>query len=138
MTLSITGTGDGTGDLRLGDLHPNADSGRTSTEHARISGIGRIAKHAEDVGLDVYALGEHHNPPFIPSSPTTILGYVAAKTERILLSTSDRRRPGQFPTLISTPWPKQSRTADEALRVRMRITKKFDVQSSETGSPAFA
>src|SRR5699024_7869612 len=28
------------------------------------------------------------NPPFVPSSPTTMLGYVAAQTERIILSTS--------------------------------------------------
>ena len=32
-----------------------------------------IAKHAEEVGLDVFALGEHHNPPFFSSSPTTTL-----------------------------------------------------------------
>jgi putative FMN-dependent luciferase-like monooxygenase len=36
----------------------------------------------------VFALGEHHNPPFVPSSPTTLLGYIAAVTERIVLSTS--------------------------------------------------
>jgi putative FMN-dependent luciferase-like monooxygenase len=81
----------------VGDRHPNAETGRTPTEHERISEIARIARHAEDVGLDVYALGEHHNPPFIPSSPTTILGYVAAKTERIILSTST--------TLITTNDP---------------------------------
>jgi putative FMN-dependent luciferase-like monooxygenase len=81
----------------VGDRHPNADTGRTVTEHERIASIARIATHAEDVGLDVYALGEHHNPPFIPSSPTTILGYVAAKTERIILSTST--------TLITTNDP---------------------------------
>ena len=28
-----------------------------------------IAKNAEEVGLDVFALGEHHNPPFCSSSP---------------------------------------------------------------------
>jgi len=81
----------------VGDRHPNAGTGRTVTEHERIGSIARIAKHAEDVGLDVYALGEHHNPPFIPSSPTTILAYVAAKTERITLSTST--------TLITTNDP---------------------------------
>jgi putative FMN-dependent luciferase-like monooxygenase len=81
----------------VGDRHPNADTGRIATEHERIASIARIAKHAEDVGLDVYALGEHHNPPFIPSSPTTILAYVAAKTERIVLSTST--------TLITTNDP---------------------------------
>ncbi|WP_031035473.1 LLM class flavin-dependent oxidoreductase, partial [Streptomyces sp. NRRL WC-3725] len=32
--------------------------------------------------------GEHHNPPFVPSSPTTMLGWIAARTERLVLSTS--------------------------------------------------
>jgi putative FMN-dependent luciferase-like monooxygenase len=81
----------------VGDLHPDAHTGRTQTEHERIRGVARIAKHAEDVGFDVYAMGEHHNPPFVPSSPTTLLAYVAAKTERITLSTST--------TLITTNDP---------------------------------
>jgi putative FMN-dependent luciferase-like monooxygenase len=50
--------------------------------------IVTIAKKAEEVGLDVFALGEHHNEPFVPSSPTTMLGYIAAQTQRLLLSTS--------------------------------------------------
>ncbi|MDX6731069.1 MAG: hypothetical protein QOC54_1017, partial [Baekduia sp.] len=81
----------------VGDLHPDATTGRTQTEHDRITGVARIAQHAEEVGFDVYAMGEHHNPPFIPSSPTTLLAYVAAKTERITLSTST--------TLITTNDP---------------------------------
>jgi putative FMN-dependent luciferase-like monooxygenase len=81
----------------VGDLFPDAHTGRTQSEHERITGIARIARHAEDVGFDVYALGEHHNPPFIPSSPTTILAFVAARTERITLSTST--------TLITTNDP---------------------------------
>lgn len=28
-----------------------------------------LAEHAEAVGLDVFAMGEHHNPPFFTSSP---------------------------------------------------------------------
>jgi alkanesulfonate monooxygenase SsuD/methylene tetrahydromethanopterin reductase-like flavin-dependent oxidoreductase (luciferase family) len=56
-----------------------------------------IAVHAEEVGLDVFATGEHHNPPFVPSSPTTLLGYIAARTERLILSTST--------TLITTNDP---------------------------------
>jgi hypothetical protein len=27
-----------------------------------------LAPKAEDIGLDVFATGEHHNPPFVPSS----------------------------------------------------------------------
>jgi putative FMN-dependent luciferase-like monooxygenase len=56
-----------------------------------------LALRAEDLGLDVVAFGEHHNPPFVPSSPTTMLGYVAARTERIILSTAT--------TLITTNDP---------------------------------
>ena len=56
-----------------------------------------IALKAEEVGLDVFATGEHHNPPFVPSSPTTMLGYIAARTERLLLSTAT--------TLITTNDP---------------------------------
>jgi len=60
-----------------------------------------IALKAEGVGLDVFATGEHHNPPFVPSSPTRMLAYIAARTERLVLSTST--------TLITTndpvyPW----------------------------------
>ena len=81
----------------VGDRHPHPSTGHVQSEHDRLAGIARIAKHAEDVGFDVYAMGEHHNPPFVPSSPTTILAYVAAKTERIKLSTST--------TLITTNDP---------------------------------
>jgi alkanesulfonate monooxygenase SsuD/methylene tetrahydromethanopterin reductase-like flavin-dependent oxidoreductase (luciferase family) len=48
----------------------------------------RIARRADEVGLDVFAIGEHHNPPFFSSSPTTLLAHIAALTERITLSTA--------------------------------------------------
>jgi putative FMN-dependent luciferase-like monooxygenase len=47
--------------------------------------------------LDVFALGEHHNPPFFSSSPTTTLAYIAAQTTRLQLSTAT--------TLITTNDP---------------------------------
>ena len=56
-----------------------------------------IALKAEEVGLDVFATGEHHNPPFVPSSPTTMLGFIAAQTSKLILSTST--------TLITTNDP---------------------------------
>ncbi|HAM14155.1 MAG TPA: 5,10-methylene tetrahydromethanopterin reductase, partial [Microbacterium sp.] len=67
------------------------------SEAERIRATLQIAKHAEEVGLDVFALGEHHNPPFWSSSPTTTLAYIAGQTERILLSTAT--------TLITTNDP---------------------------------
>ena len=56
-----------------------------------------LAQHAEEVGLDVFAFGEHHNPPFWSSSPPATLAYLAAKTETLLLTTST--------TLITTNDP---------------------------------
>ncbi len=85
------------GIFTVGDVTTDPVTGRTPSEAERIKATVAIAKHAEDVGLDVFATGEHHNPPFVPSSPTTLLAYVAAQTERILLSTST--------TLITTNDP---------------------------------
>jgi putative FMN-dependent luciferase-like monooxygenase len=76
------------GIFTVGDIAPDPTTGYTQTEAERITNIARVAQRADEVGLDVFALGEHHNPPFIPSSPTTLLGYIAALTKQIMLSTS--------------------------------------------------
>ncbi len=81
----------------VGDVTTDPTTGRTPTEHERIKAIMAIALKAEEIGLDVFATGEHHNPPFIPSAPTTMLAYIAAQTKNIMLSTST--------TLITTTDP---------------------------------
>ena len=53
-----------------------------------------IGKKAEDIGLDVFATGEHHNPPFVASAPTTTLAYIGAQTERLNLDWLHRRVEG--------------------------------------------
>jgi putative FMN-dependent luciferase-like monooxygenase len=85
------------GIFSVSDITTDPTTGRTPSEHERIRDIVTIAKHAEQAGLDVFALGEHHNEPFFSSSPTTTLGYIAAQTERLLLSTAT--------TLITTNDP---------------------------------
>jgi putative FMN-dependent luciferase-like monooxygenase len=85
------------GVFTVGDVTTDPTNGRTPTEAERIKAMVAIAEKAEEVGLDVFATGEHHNPPFVPSSPTTMLGYVAARTENLILSTST--------TLITTNDP---------------------------------
>ena len=65
------------GIFTVGDVTPDPTTGRTPTEHERIKATIAIAKKAEEVGLDVVAVGEHHNPPFIASAPTTTLAYIA-------------------------------------------------------------
>ncbi|WP_157253067.1 LLM class flavin-dependent oxidoreductase [Nonomuraea typhae] len=85
------------GIFSVGDVTRDPVSGRTPAEQERIKAITEIAVRTEEAGLDVFAIGEHHNPPFIPSSPTTVLGYIAALTSRLILSTST--------TLITTNDP---------------------------------
>jgi probable LLM family oxidoreductase len=43
---------------------------------------------ADQLGLDVFAIGEHHRPDFLVSSPAVVLGAAAVKTERIRLSSA--------------------------------------------------
>jgi probable LLM family oxidoreductase len=43
---------------------------------------------AEEVGLDVYGLGEHHRPDYASSAPAVILAAAASRTSRIRLSSA--------------------------------------------------
>ncbi len=85
------------GVFSVSDVTADPTTGRAPTEHERIKAMIAIALKAEEVGLDVFASGEHHNPPFVASSPTTMLGYICARTERLILSTAT--------TLITTNDP---------------------------------
>ena len=85
------------GIFSVGDVTLDPVTGRVPSEDERIKAMVAIALKAEEVGLDVFATGEHHNPPFVPSSPTTMLGYIAARTSRLILSTAT--------TLITTSDP---------------------------------
>ena len=49
--------------------------------------IDEIA-HADEVGLDVFGIGEHHRRDFLDSAPAVILGAAAARTHRIRLTSA--------------------------------------------------
>ena len=86
------------GIFTIGDVTTDPTTGKTPTENARIKATVELAMKAEEVGLDVFATGEHHNPPFIaPANPPILMAHLAAKTEKILLSTAT--------TLITTNDP---------------------------------
>lgn len=97
MSESSTWSGMQFGLMSVSDITRNPVTGETPSERERIQNTLTIAKHAEEVGLDVFAIGEHHNPPFWSSSPTTFLAALAAQTERLIVSTST--------TLITTNDP---------------------------------
>lgn len=49
--------------------------------------VDRIV-HAEEAGLDVFGIGEHHRQDFLDSAPPVILAAAAARTQRIRLTSA--------------------------------------------------
>lgn len=45
-------------------------------------------EHADQVGLDVFGIGEHHRKEFLDSAPAVILAAAAARTKRIRLTSA--------------------------------------------------
>ena len=85
------------GIMSVSDITRDPVSGITPSEAERIDAVVQIARKTEEVGMDVFAIGEHHNPPFFSSAPTTLLANIAALTKRLIVSTST--------TLITTNDP---------------------------------
>src|SRR4051794_33158768 len=54
----------------------------------RIRELLEEAELADQLGLDVFAVGEHHRPDYVVSSPAVALAAIAARTERIRLSSA--------------------------------------------------
>ncbi|MFJ1791199.1 LLM class flavin-dependent oxidoreductase [Kitasatospora griseola] len=107
------------GIFSVGDVTVDPTTGRAPTEGERIKAILAIALKAEEVGLDVFATGEHHNPPFVPSSPTTMLGWIAAKTERIVLSTATTLITTNDPVKIAEDYAMLQHVADGRVDLMM-------------------
>src|SRR5476651_370240 len=63
-----------------------ADLGGNASEVLRHL-VDRIA-HAEQVGLDVFGIGEHHRREFLDSAPAVILAAAAVRTRRIRLTSA--------------------------------------------------
>ncbi|MEU0742057.1 LLM class flavin-dependent oxidoreductase [Streptomyces sp. NPDC006134] len=66
---------------------PHPLTGELGSAADRIAEVVETAVAAERLGFDAYAVGERHAGPFLSSSPTVLLGAVAARTTRIRLLT---------------------------------------------------
>ncbi|TQL68209.1 putative FMN-dependent luciferase-like monooxygenase [Nocardioides albertanoniae] len=107
------------GIFTVGDVTMDPTTGKTPTEHERIKATVEIAKHAEEVGLDVFATGEHHNPPFIASNPTATLAYIGAQTDNIILSTATTLITTTDPVLIAEDYAKIQHLTDGRVDLMM-------------------
>lgn len=70
------------------ELTPDQLSGKKQTPAERIRDLLEEIELADQVGLNVYGLGEHHREDFVSSAPEVILGAAAARTKNIRLSSA--------------------------------------------------
>jgi probable LLM family oxidoreductase len=63
-------------------------TGRTISPAERLRNVLEEAELADQLGLDVYGVGEHHRPDFVVSAPAVVLAAVAARTARIRLTSA--------------------------------------------------
>ncbi|MDI3270651.1 MAG: LLM class flavin-dependent oxidoreductase [Bacillota bacterium] len=72
----------------FGDMGIDPETGKPITPQERMRRLMEEVKLADEVGLDVWAVGEHHRPDYVVSSPSTVLAGAATITEKIRLSSA--------------------------------------------------
>ena len=64
------------------------ESSRAVSESDRLRNLIEEIEHADQVGLDVFGIGEHHRKDFLDSAPPIILAAAASRTSRIRLTSA--------------------------------------------------
>src|SRR5690554_5971413 len=72
----------------LADLGPDPHTGNTITAKQRLREIIEAAKLADEAGLDVFGVGEHHRLDYAISAPPVVLAAIAQVTKRIKLTST--------------------------------------------------
>lgn len=70
------------------EVTPDPATGHTVSPDQRLRDLLEEVELADQVGLDVFGLGEHHRPEYVSSSPAVILAAAAARTTRIRLGSA--------------------------------------------------
>lgn len=67
---------------------PDPETGQTISPVDRLRNLLEEIELADQVGLDVFGIGEHHRPDYVVSSPATVLAAAAQRTKRIRLTSA--------------------------------------------------
>ena len=67
---------------------PDARTGALVSAEQRLRGLLEEVELADELGLDVFGIGEHHRPDYVVSSPAVVLAAAAARTRRIRLTSA--------------------------------------------------
>src|ERR1019366_8838482 len=72
----------------FGDTHRDPRTGRMVGAHQRLRELIAEIELADQVGLDIFGIGEHHRPDFAVSAPAVVLAAAAERTKRIRLTSA--------------------------------------------------
>jgi probable LLM family oxidoreductase len=67
---------------------PDPRTGRTISPQERLRNLLEEIELADQLGLDVFGVGEHHRPDFAVSTPAVVLAAAAARTKQIRLTSA--------------------------------------------------
>ena len=70
------------------ETNPNAGAERGAVSAQRMRDLMEEIELADQVGLDVFGVGEHHRPDYVVSSPAVVLAAAAARTKTIRLTSA--------------------------------------------------
>lgn len=76
------------GVITFGELTTDPVTGRMPSPRQRVEETVEQARVADEAGLDVFGIGEHHRSDFIASTPAILLAAAARETRRIRLTSS--------------------------------------------------
>lgn len=72
----------------FGEVTPDDGASPAERAHRRLRDLVEEIELADQVGLDVFAVGEHHRPDYVVSAPAVVLAAAAERTSRIRLSSA--------------------------------------------------
>lgn len=72
----------------FGEVTPDPQTGRTINPAARLRNLIEEIELADQVGLEVFGVGEHHRPDFAVSAPAVVLAAAAERTKTIRLASA--------------------------------------------------
>jgi probable LLM family oxidoreductase len=76
------------GVMTLGEITPDQSTGRSPTAQSRIQETIEAGILADQVGLNIFGIGEHHRSDFFASAPPVLLAAIATRTTQIQLTSA--------------------------------------------------
>ena len=120
------------GAYTFAEVAPDPDTGRPDAPR-RLRELLEEAETAERAGLDVFGVGEHHRADFAVSAPAVALSAIAARTERLRLTSAV-----SVPTATRYSFSKRARSGVPRFHSSQKSSSAFSNSASRSSLRAFA